>query len=91
MAKRYDYPARYVVRDLHGTGARRVLVFAVPVVNPAEYWPNVTDIGCPVARCVGLVRWAEAGYVPGYRICDACGRHYRAGGTLAAPVLLRVR
>lgn len=39
-------------------------------------WEQVTDIPCVVAGCQGLLRWAEAGYVPGYRICDCCGSHY---------------
>ena len=39
-------------------------------------WDQVTDIPCGVAGCPGLLRWAEAGYVPGYRICECCGSHY---------------
>ena len=39
-------------------------------------WDQVTDIPCIIAGCPGLLRWAEAGYVPGYRICDCCGSHY---------------
>lgn len=54
-----------------------------------DYWAAVTDIPCPICS-VGTIRWAEAGYVPGYRICDSCGRHFQAEGTAAAPVLLRV-
>ncbi|OFW37671.1 MAG: hypothetical protein A3J29_06260 [Acidobacteria bacterium RIFCSPLOWO2_12_FULL_67_14b] len=55
-----------------------------------DYWSAVTDVPCPADACTGTIRWAEAGYVPGYRICDGCGRHYQADGTAAAPVLLRV-
>jgi hypothetical protein len=25
--------------------------------------------------------WAEAGWVPGYRICTKCGQHYMAAAT----------
>lgn len=28
---------------------------------------------CP---CGGIMRWAEAGYVPWHRICDRCGSHW---------------
>jgi hypothetical protein len=35
----------------------------------------ITDVACP--RCQGgIVRWAEHGYVPGWRICDLCEAHY---------------
>jgi len=40
-------------------------------------WEAVTDIPCPVCL-TGVVRWAEAGYVPGYRQCDSCGRQFLA-------------
>ena len=36
----------------------------------------VTNIPCIMVGCLGILRWAEAGYVPGYRICDCCGSHY---------------
>lgn len=48
------------------------------------YWPAVTDVTCPVCN-TGHVRWAEAGYVPGYRICDSCERHFLALGTAKEP------
>ena len=73
--------------DLDGTGARRTCVYEMPAA--ADYWPAVTDVPCP-CDCIGVIRWAEAGYVPGYRICDECGRHFQAGGTAAAPTLQRV-
>jgi hypothetical protein len=47
------------------------------VVGPNTGWESVTDIPCPVCAC-GIIRWAEAGYVPGYRICDGCKRHFLA-------------
>ena len=51
-----------------------------------DYWSAVTDVRCP--DCVtGIVRWAENGHVPGYRICDGCGQHWMAEGTVARPVL----
>jgi len=28
---------------------------------------------------VGRLRWAEAGHVPGHRICDHCGSHWSHG------------
>jgi hypothetical protein len=71
-----------------GTGAKPSRVFDVPVkrkkwilngktVYVPDYWASVTDVLCPECR-KGKVRWAEAGYVPGYRICDCCGAHYQA-------------
>ena len=94
---------RYEYHNLDGQRSRRVRVFDMaPVTQPVygqdrttpiggvpDYWTTVTDVPCPSA-CGGTVRWAEAGYVPGYRICDRCGRHYLAGGTGEAPTLLRV-
>lgn len=38
-------------------------------------WESITDVPCPF-KCGGEIHWAEAGYVPGYRICDKCGRHF---------------
>lgn len=96
---------RYEHHDLDGCGPVRTQVYDLPpgppmmihqhgqaVPDPVrrEYWPAVTDVPCPASRCDGTIRWAEAGYVPGYRICDACGRHYMAAGTAEAPTLLRV-
>lgn len=56
------------------------------VAATPTYWPAITDIPCPTA-CGGTIRWAEAGYVPGYRVCDTCGRHFLGGGTAKAPTL----
>ena len=39
-------------------------------------WESITDVACIMPRCTGLLRWAEAGHVPGYRVCDQCGSHY---------------
>lgn len=97
---------RYEDHNLDGTGYRRTQVYDMPVhithqpasdgawKQPAEdyadYWPAVTDVPCPAVGCSGHVQWAEAGYVAGYRICDSCGRHFRASGNAEAPALLRV-
>jgi hypothetical protein len=79
---------RIEIRNLDGNGDIRVRVYDVPPIG--DYWTAVTDCHCPVSSCDGMVRWAEAGFVPGYRICDRCGRHFLADGDAAAPVLVRV-
>lgn len=38
-------------------------------------WASVTDVPCTYCH-VGILRWAEAGRVPGWRECDACGAQY---------------
>lgn len=58
-------------------------------MNYADYWPAVTDVPCPGCES-GIIRWAENGYVPGYRICDGCGRHYLARGNASEPTLINV-
>ena len=80
---------RYETLDSDGTGPRRHRVYPMPPVA-RDYWAAVTDVPCPVCDA-GMVRWAEAGYGPGYRVCDACGRHYQAQGTSGAPALARLR
>lgn len=52
-----------------------------------DFWAAVTDVPCP-ACLAGTIRWAEMGYVPGYRICDGCSRHFMAGGHDRAPTLV---
>jgi hypothetical protein len=79
---------RIEMHNLDGTGQRRTRVYDLAAAD--DYWAAVTDVPCPLAGCGGLVRWAEAGFVPGYRICDGCGRHFLAGETADAPTLLRV-
>ena len=54
-----------------------------------DYWQAVTDVPCPCCK-TGTVRWAEAGYVPGYRICDGCGKHFLAKGSAQAPTLVEL-
>jgi hypothetical protein len=84
-------------KNLDGRGHRLVMVYPMRPCDPVdpaipeyvEYWPAVTNVPCP-ANCAGTVRWAEAGYVPGYRICDACGRHWLASGNATDPTLTRV-
>lgn len=79
---------RYETHDLDGTGPKPTRVYDL---EPGpDYWGSVTDVPCPIPGCDGTIRWAEAGYVPGYRICDGCGRHFLARGHAAAPTLLRV-
>jgi hypothetical protein len=75
--------------NLDGRGFRRTRVYDLPQISSRDYWLSVTDVPCPCCE-EGLIRWAEAGYVPGYRICENCGRHFMAKGTLDAPTLLRV-
>jgi hypothetical protein len=55
----------------------------------ADFWQAVTEVDCP-ACCGGRVQWHEAGFVPGYRTCTNCGRHYVAKGKADAPVLVEV-
>jgi hypothetical protein len=37
-------------------------------------WALAAIAPCP--NCGGRLLWAEAGYVPGYRICERCGRSW---------------
>jgi hypothetical protein len=83
MFRRY----RVELLDLDGTGARRTHVYQVPAAG--GYWEAVTDILCPACGA-GMITWHEAGFVPGYRICNHCRRHFIAAGNLEAPVLRRV-
>lgn len=81
---------RTEMQNLDGRGPRRVRVFDLaggPADNP--YWGAVTDVSCPCCAS-GTIRWAEGGYVPGYRICDDCGRHFLAGGNASAPTLTQM-
>lgn len=89
--------------NLDGRGSRPTRVYDLPactapvysgqgdtiIGQTPDYWPAVTDVPCPICPD-GTIRWAEAGYVPGYRICDGCGRHFLAGGTGEAPTLMRM-
>jgi len=64
-------------------------VYDMEPVALFEYWKAVTNVPCP-SECGGTIQWAEAGYVPGYRICDGCGRHFVAKGDSNKPVLVEV-
>lgn len=72
--------------DLHGHGRKRCRVWIMPVRSRRNYWASVTDVRCP--SCAGIVRWYEAGFVPGYRKCDQCARTFLAAGTVALPKLI---
>ena len=80
------------VLNLDGNGPKRCRVYSVPhktAYGYHDYWSAVTNVLCPICE-KGLVRWAEGGYVPGYRICDECGKHFLAKGTETKPTLIRV-
>lgn len=78
---------RIEMHNLDGRGTRRTHVYDMPACP--NYWAAVTGVICPVCT-QGKVQWAEAGHVPGYRICDGCGRHFIASGDLKSPTLLRM-
>ena len=80
---------RIEMRNTDGTGARRCRAFDLAPAAGMGCWSAVTDVLCPSCGS-GLLRWAEAGHVPGYRICDQCHRHFLAIGNAQAPALLRV-
>ena len=79
---------RYENHNLDGLGLKRCQVFDMPSIL-YKYWEAVTDVECPCCED-GIIRWAEAGFVPGYRICDKCGRHFLAQGNVENPTLVRV-
>ena len=60
-------------------------IIELPPVSMGRYWDAVTDVPCPCGH--GVIRWAEIGYVPGWRQCDGCGRHWIAMGDHEAPRL----
>lgn len=75
--------------NLDGRGVRNHEVYPLPKVPAgADPWRYVTDVACPLEGCTGTIRWAENGYVPGYRICDGCDEHFLARPE--APKLIRV-
>lgn len=82
---------KYVIvrRDHDGMGVKDVRSYPMASA-PGDYWAAVTDVPCPCSGCDGMIRWAENGYVPGYRVCNMCGRHFLAGGDSSAPTLERV-
>lgn len=80
---------RYEISN-QGDGARKHAVHDMPILDPYDYWVSVTDVSCPVCKA-GTVRWNEAGYVPGSRICDRCGRFFQAHGSIRAGKITLVR
>lgn len=78
---------RTEIYNTDGTGDKPHNVYDMPIVS-TDYWQNVTDVPCPI--CHGTIRWAENGYVPGYRICDSCSTHFLAKGSLTNPLLVEL-
>ena len=70
-----------------GDGERSHAVYDMPVVSQHDYWVSVTDVPCPMCG-TGTIRWNEAGYVPGSRICDGCGKFFQARGSIADGITL---
>jgi len=79
---------RITYQNFDGCGSKRTHTYDLPVISN-DFWTNVTDIPCPLNSCDGVIRCAEAGYVPGYRICDKCKRHFLAKQD-KNPILYRV-
>lgn len=79
---------KYEYHNIDGQGDVKRRVYHVGVRPGAmDYWGSVTDIPCPVCES-GNIQWAEAGYVPGYRVCNKCHRHFLAGGNSEDPKLI---
>lgn len=92
--------------NLDGQGFKRCHVYPMSIVSENDYWSSVTNVPCPTSQvvttkidgikhiikmpCGGDIRWHEAGYVPGYRMCDNCKRHFIAKGGVSEPKLVRV-
>lgn len=72
---------RYETVNL-GDGDKRHAVYDMPTLDPHNYWASVTDVPCPICKG-GIIRWFEAGFVPGSRICNECGRFFQARGSIA--------
>jgi len=64
-----EYSRRHI--DLYGDGGRDRDCWAMPPRSPFDPWAAVTDAPCPVAGCSHTLIWAEAGSVPGARVCMA--------------------
>lgn len=85
-----DVFRRRVRVNSDGRGARWHDVYVLPAHGRDDYWSQVTDVPCPIPSCSGVVRWAEAGAVPGWRRCDGRRHHeFLAGGSASAPALRR--
>jgi hypothetical protein len=85
-AKAQEAIMRKEVADL-GDGSKSHVVYDMPMLDPHDYWASVTDVPCPACH-TGKIRWHEAGYVPGSRICDGCGKFFQARGTVADGITL---
>ena len=73
---------KYTIKhaDLDAKGEAPYRVYQMPVTDPHDRWAAITDVPCPIdGDRGGIIRWAEAGYVSGYRICDRCGAHFLLG------------
>lgn len=70
----WDQVAHYAGCHPPHSDATREMVYAI--LDVPRGWDQITDVPCFFRSCSGTLRWAENGYVPGYRICDKCGRHY---------------
>ena len=64
--------------NLDGQGPTRHRVYDMP--RKENFWASVTNVPCPREGCDGTILWHEAGFVPGYRKCDTCKRHFLASG-----------
>ena len=81
-------PMIRVEEDLCGPGSGGLVYERGPIAgepcprhgDACTVWEHVTDVRCPVRGCSGMIRWAEAGYVPGWRICDRCDANFLAIG-----------
>ena len=76
-----------IKRNTDGLGVRTHRQYVLHCKSLLNYWKSVTNIQCPSCK-KGMIRWHEAGYVPGYRKCDKCGREFLAVGNASRPALL---
>ena len=72
--KKLEYQMKIEMHNLDGLGSKKTRAYPLPSAG-TDYWSAVTDVPCPCCD-YGTICWAEAGYAPGYRICDRCGKHF---------------
>ena len=72
---------KYVVR---ATGLLMPMMTGRGAYTGPSTWTLATILSCPACGA-GRLRWAEAGYVPGYRVCDRCGRGWTVSPKQGAP------
>lgn len=65
----------------HGAGVRMVWMRSRICISGTG-WPQ--SVPCP--HCHDWLLWAEYGYVPGHRICNGCGRHWRVARSVVERV-----